>query len=87
MQGTIVGVKNFDRKRDCQAIEELSRLARRILAYPKLEKVPSKHDRLLRKTKALQQQFHAKIRAIEQLVSMHLPLQKIPGIALTTQVH
>ena len=84
-QGTIVNVKNFDRKRDHQALEELSTIAKRILEYPKPAKVPSKHERLLRKTETLQQQFHAKIYAIEQLVGVRLPSQKIPGIELTAQ--
>ena len=84
-QGTIVNVKNFDRKRDQHTLEELPRLARRILEYPKPAKVPSKHERLLRKTETLQQQFRAKIYAIEQLVGVRLPSRKIPGIALTAQ--
>ncbi|MFQ6042870.1 MAG: hypothetical protein ACE5PV_18585 [Candidatus Poribacteria bacterium] len=83
--GIIVDVKNFDRKRDRQDIEELPRLARRILEYPKKEKVPAKHERLLRKTETLENQFRAKIHAIEQLVGVRLPPRRIPGIALTEQ--
>lgn len=86
-QGTIVNVKNFDRKRDHQALEELPTLAKRILEYPKQAKVLPKHERLLKKTEELQQQFLANINAIEQLVGVHLPPQKIPGIMLTNKVH
>ncbi|MFQ6126475.1 MAG: hypothetical protein ACE5R6_17960 [Candidatus Heimdallarchaeota archaeon] len=85
-QGTIVNVKNFDRQRDHQALEELPTIAKRILQYPKPVKIPSTHEQLLQKIKMLQQQFYEKIHAIEQLVGVHLPPRKIPGITLTNQL-
>jgi len=80
-----VNVKNFDRKRDQHTLEELPRLARRILEYPKKKKVLAKHKRLLRKAEALQHQFRATVHDIEKLVGVRLSPKKIPGIALTEQ--
>ena len=84
-QGTIVNVKNFDRKRDQHTLEELPRLARRILEYPRKKKVLAKHERLLQKAEALQHRFRATVHGIEKLVGVRLSPKKIPGIALTEQ--
>lgn len=84
-QGTIVNVKNFDRKRDQNTLEELPRLARRILEYPRKKKVPAKHDRLLQKAEELHHQFRTTVHGIEKLIGVRLSPKKIPGIALTEQ--
>jgi len=84
-EGIIVTVKNFDRKRDRQALAELPRVARRILEYPRKKKVPAKHEQLLKKINVLQKHFYGQIRAIENLVGVRLPSRNFPGITLTPQ--
>ncbi|MFX0204232.1 MAG: hypothetical protein ACFFCW_49680, partial [Candidatus Hodarchaeota archaeon] len=78
-------MKNFDRKRDHNTLEELPRLARRILEYPRKKKVPAKHERLLQKVEELQHQFRITIHGIEKFIGVRLSPKKIPGIALTEQ--
>ena len=71
--GTIMNVKNFDRKRDHKLITELPRLAKRIFVSRSEKKEPTKHDCLLKKTEAVQYQFRRIIQEIEKLVGVRIP--------------